>query len=199
MKISKHRIRELINESLDKFVDSHNKYGSYGSSDHVETIVQNKEAFNRLIGEFIEMFLSEYIPYSIVMIDNFDPEDHSFDFSDSYGNYYDFNPFAGIGIKLICSILYRIVSNNLSMHIDAGSLEKLFHEITSSINSDTYMSGSDSGSIASLNLNDHSFEFVQVGEEDYGLHGTTRLFNVIEDYMFSSDFDPNKVLYHNSK
>ena len=195
MKIYKSRVRQLINESVKSFIDNNKKY-DFGNSDIVEKITLNIDLFNEVIESFMERYLKEYIPHSIIMIDNYDPDDHTYDFKDRYGNFYDFNPFAGLEFKKILSILYRVILDLTEMTLSTTLLKDLFYEIEEYFDTGTTLPVDGRNF---LYLDENSFSFILVGRDFYGLHATSKLYFLIENYVTDEEFNPATVMYHDEK
>jgi len=191
MKIYKSRIRQLINESVKSFIDNNKKY-DFGNRD----IVKDIDLFNKVVESFMEIYLKEYIPRSIIMIDNYDPDDHTYDFRDRDGNFYDFNTFAGLELKKILLILYRVILDLTGMTLSPTSLEGVFDEIKEYFNTGTTLPV---GGRNFLYLDESSFSFVLLGKDFYGLHATNKLYLLIENYVTGEEFNPDSVMYHYEK
>lgn len=195
MKVSKSRIRQLINESFESFIDNNKKY-DVSNSDIVEKIRLNIGLFNKVVESFMERYIKEYIPHSIIMIDNYDPDDHYYDFKDRYGNFYDFNTFAGLELKKILSILYRVILELTGMTLSPTLLKGVFYEIVEYFNTGVTLPVNGR---KFLYLDEDSFSFILVGQDFYGLHATDKLYFLIESYVTGEEFDPATVMYHDEK
>lgn len=195
MKITRRQLRRLMSESIAKILDKQRKYQT---NFDIGSIINNQLSFENIKDDFIDMFLDIYMPLSIIMIDNYDPEDHTYDFRDSSGNYYDFNPFAGVDLRTIFAILNDVISRHIGLNLLPVDLKIIFGAIVEA--HDSRMTIDVPGrEMKELLLDEDSYSFMMVGPDTYGLHGTSKLYNTIDDYVNDPEFDSSRVLYHNEK
>jgi len=184
-----------MGESITKILDKQRKYQT---NFDIGSIINNQLLFENIKDDFIDMFLDNYMPLSIIMIDNYDPEEHTYDFRDSGGNYYDLNPSAGVNLKTIFFILNDVISRHVGLNLSTADLKIIFDAIVEA--HDSRMTIDVPGrEMKELLLDEDSYSFMMVGSDIYGLHGTSKLYNAVDDYVNDPEFDSSRVLYHDEK